>query len=362
MILALTTNSLVDKLGIYAGIAAIPGIALLALLLFTQAREVTRLREWAAAASEREAELQSRIARQASVAPRAAAPLPGATAGQTAAGQTPRPAAPTPQRPNAVPGAPAAAPATAGAAAAGSAATAAGAATGVQAPPRPAAPTGAPSATTAPGVRPAAARTATPLRQTSSARAAGGRMDSPPPLGPMKVSSSRGLPARGIALIAVAAVALVLIVILIASHLGGSSKSPASTEAVTTPLTTSSGATAPTHHHHTTTTPTTAATVPRAGVSVAVLNGTATAGLARQVSTQVVQAGFKAGPTANAATQQVAQTQVAYSSGQRNAAAEVAKTLGVSSAEVVPIDAATRALAPAADVVVIVGADHANAH
>src|SRR5262249_28486092 len=44
---------------------AIPGLAILSLLYFAQAREVKRLREWAGRAPERAQELQERVAEQA---------------------------------------------------------------------------------------------------------------------------------------------------------------------------------------------------------------------------------------------------------------------------------------------------------
>jgi ABC-type molybdate transport system substrate-binding protein len=102
-------------------------------------------------------------------------------------------------------------------------------------------------------------------------------------------------------------------------------------------------------------------------VSVAVLNGTATAGLAAKVMTQLAQSGYKQGtnPT-NAANQTHATTVVAYMAGHRADALQVAKSLKLSSAAVQPIDAGTQALAcpqPTScgvDVVVTVGQDLAG--
>ena len=48
---------LIDTIGDYAGLASFIGLAVLALLFFAQARDVRRLREWAGAAPERDAEL-----------------------------------------------------------------------------------------------------------------------------------------------------------------------------------------------------------------------------------------------------------------------------------------------------------------
>src|SRR5829696_7205241 len=68
-ILAFVGESLIEKYGAYAGFAAIPGLALLALLYFAQAREVKRLREWAGRGPERAQELQERVAAQAAAPP-----------------------------------------------------------------------------------------------------------------------------------------------------------------------------------------------------------------------------------------------------------------------------------------------------
>ncbi|MET0810438.1 MAG: hypothetical protein ABWY65_04910, partial [Thermoleophilaceae bacterium] len=44
---------IVQEIGSYAGIASVVGVALLAALYFSQARDVKRLREWAGRAPER---------------------------------------------------------------------------------------------------------------------------------------------------------------------------------------------------------------------------------------------------------------------------------------------------------------------
>ena len=46
----------IEQIGSYAGLAAFLGLAVLALLCFTQARDIRRLREWAGSAPERDAE------------------------------------------------------------------------------------------------------------------------------------------------------------------------------------------------------------------------------------------------------------------------------------------------------------------
>nr|MDQ6914698.1 hypothetical protein [Actinomycetota bacterium] len=59
---ALSISGELQKIGAIAGLAAIPGLAILALLYFGQAREVKRLREWAGRAPERAHEQQERVA------------------------------------------------------------------------------------------------------------------------------------------------------------------------------------------------------------------------------------------------------------------------------------------------------------
>src|SRR5205809_3729343 len=61
---ALSISGPLTDIGAVAGLVAIPGLAILALLYFAQAREVKRLREWAGRAPERAAELQERVAGQ----------------------------------------------------------------------------------------------------------------------------------------------------------------------------------------------------------------------------------------------------------------------------------------------------------
>jgi LytR cell envelope-related transcriptional attenuator len=53
---------LVERVGAYVGLAAFLGLAVLALLYFSQARDVKRLREWAGRAPERSVELADRAA------------------------------------------------------------------------------------------------------------------------------------------------------------------------------------------------------------------------------------------------------------------------------------------------------------
>ncbi|MGA8365114.1 MAG: hypothetical protein WB709_11420, partial [Solirubrobacteraceae bacterium] len=55
-LLALSLSSSFTQIGAIAAFAALVGIAVLSLLVFTQARELKRLREWAGRAPERSAE------------------------------------------------------------------------------------------------------------------------------------------------------------------------------------------------------------------------------------------------------------------------------------------------------------------
>src|SRR5437763_10368499 len=57
---------LIQEIGSYAGLAAVPGLAVLSALYFSSARDVRRLREWAGRAPERAAEqaMGGRVAAQ----------------------------------------------------------------------------------------------------------------------------------------------------------------------------------------------------------------------------------------------------------------------------------------------------------
>ncbi|MEA2423110.1 MAG: hypothetical protein QOF55_2209 [Thermoleophilaceae bacterium] len=78
---------LIEQIGSYAGLAAIPGLAVLSALYFSQARDVKRLRDWAGRAPERSAEqaMGGRVVAQpqtqaqpAGVQPAKPPPVPGA--------------------------------------------------------------------------------------------------------------------------------------------------------------------------------------------------------------------------------------------------------------------------------------------
>ncbi|HEX7610142.1 MAG TPA: hypothetical protein VF380_05675, partial [Solirubrobacteraceae bacterium] len=76
--LALSLSSTFTQIGAIAAFAALLGIAILSLLVFSQAREIKRLREWAGRAPERAVDLEQRVS--AAAADRAQ----GAQSGQMA--------------------------------------------------------------------------------------------------------------------------------------------------------------------------------------------------------------------------------------------------------------------------------------
>jgi len=101
-------------------------------------------------------------------------------------------------------------------------------------------------------------------------------------------------------------------------------------------------------------------------VTVAVLNGTATTGLAHRISVRLAAAGYKDGSVATATDQTRTATVVAYLPGHRSDAMRVAGTLRLRPASVQPIDPGTQAVAcppPSActaSVVATVGSDLAS--
>ena len=81
VLFALSFQGQVEKYGVYVGIAAFFGLAVLSLLYFSQARELKRLREWAGRAPERAHELEQRVVAQATATVARRTPsMPGAPA------------------------------------------------------------------------------------------------------------------------------------------------------------------------------------------------------------------------------------------------------------------------------------------
>jgi hypothetical protein len=98
--------------------------------------------------------------------------------------------------------------------------------------------------------------------------------------------------------------------------------------------------------------------ITRGEVTVAVLNGTTTTGLARAAGNRIQSSGYKLGVVTNAADQQRSATIVSYTPGHRAEALDVARIIKVGADAVQPIDQSTQVVAgQEAFVVVTVGAD-----
>jgi hypothetical protein len=378
---ALSISNEVEKFGAYAGFAAVLGLAVLALLYFASAREVKRLREWADRAPERVADLEARVGEMAR--DRAVAPQPVGQAAAAKQGAKPATAA----------AAAAAKPEVAGAAPNGAAEPAEKAEGEEQAKDAKPAPDDGKAAEgdekpavfdvteAAPGdltevKKPAKGKKAQAGDQTLVSPGAGRalRQDRPSarprPQAPVRPSTARlmesarasnaqrvagappaaakppraGLGRTTIALIG-GGVAVLLVLALVVTGVigGGGGDKPAAKNRVvpsTNSDTTAGGA-----------------TVDRANTTVAVLNGTTIAGLASGVATQITDGGFKRGEVRNALDNTRAATIVEYTSGNKPAAVEVAKTIDVGTDVVQPVPEGTRLLAPTAQVIVTVGAD-----
>jgi predicted component of type VI protein secretion system len=93
-------------------------------------------------------------------------------------------------------------------------------------------------------------------------------------------------------------------------------------------------------------------------VTVAVFNGTTRAGLAGGVSAKLAGDGYSKGAIANAAGQST--TTVGYGTGERAAALEVARSLGLPASDVAPMTSTAAGAAAGAQVAVTLGADYAG--
>jgi LytR cell envelope-related transcriptional attenuator len=411
---AISVHHFVSTVGDYAGVASIIGLALLVLLFFSQARETANLRDRAEESDEHIRQLETQLAyasrnvSQPTPAPapapagvhrRAPAPAP-ATIGAAAAGAAVASRAAGPPLP-AIPAAPAGvgAPALSSATrlipaggedaisiratgagavagtAAGTAAAAEGsdAGAGVVAPPEPPpspppstaaggangggssrAAAGAAAATAGAAAAGGAAGSGKPPRQPAPPRPAGarspqsGRRPAPEPQRPSR--------ARGAALIAVAVLAVAgIVVALLVLTSGGTSSSQSSSA--------SQLSNAPTGKHHRSAH---GAAVKPSAVMVDVLNGTATANLAHDITEKLAGHGYKTGTPATATDQTQTATTVGYLHGHRAAALLVANSLDLGKASVQPVAAANEAVACpqtsscTAQVIVTVGADLAS--
>ncbi|MEA2348434.1 MAG: hypothetical protein QOG62_2221 [Thermoleophilaceae bacterium] len=297
----------IQQIGAYAGFAAVIGLAVLAALYFSQAREVRRLRE-------------EGFAEAGSTAP----PPPGQAAQRL---QT--------QRPGAAP-------------------VAATAATAVQAPLAPGQkpPVQPPPPSTqvpAPGAQTPAARPPVPRPPV--------RPPARQPAGPQRMREPQSQPwyqaiqPRFLVLIVAGIVIVGGALIVGISSLGGSSPKDVPFGIVTE----GTGAAKP--DKSATSTSTEAAPLDPAQITVAVLNGTSVPGLAASIGDTVKAAGFKLGNIDNAPTQAANESAVLYAAGNEPAAQAVAKELDI--AQVGQIDAGTQTQAGNAQVVVVVGPDQA---
>jgi hypothetical protein len=398
---ALSVHSFVDKVGGYAGLAAVVAVALLVIMFFVNARETSALRHRAAEAEERLYRLEY-YAEQVNRNAAAQAAPPAAT--ETAAPPATAGAAPVP------------APAPAAAAAAGAAKTGLPfAPVGVGAPalasatrliPLPeVAPSGRAAAAAAPAassivLQPTEAVPALtngddngaelPVAPPPSTVAAGGppatetadaedlvpapppRLTrTPPPVAPRRNYGRDGKGSRvGKGSFAVAALLLAIIIaaaVLVISRHNNSNSTPTANR---------------THHHRThhkasgakhskttnspTATKTKTVRVNPSTVTVAVLNGTSTDNLAADVLGKLTTAGFVGGQTGNNPDQTETATTIGYLPGKRNQALAVASALKLQQTDVKPVPTDSRAVVCSTpttcpeQVVVVVGADLAS--
>jgi LytR cell envelope-related transcriptional attenuator len=361
--LALSVHHFVSSVGAEAGFAAIIGLAILVLLYFAQARETANLREQAYESAQRVAQLEARLTSLARQQPAVAARPASVAASRGAA----------PARAPAFAGAAAFAPA----APAGVAAPALSAATKLIpstpiAPPEPepelaeaeAQPSdltelgGLPPATVAggngngvsspPRVSPPPRVTPPPARAGRAAQVGRRPVTPPPRLSGPPPRRRTGL-RIAIAVVAALVVAGIVVVLLKATSSGGSPSS--STNASVT-----NNATTPARRKR-------AVALSPSAVTVAVLNGTASNGLAGRISNQLTGAGYKQGRVATASDQTRTATIVAYLPGDKRDALAVAQSLKLGPASVQPIDPSTQAVACpgsttcTSQVVVTVGTD-----
>ena len=377
----------IQEVGSYAGFAAVVGLAVLAALYFSQARDVRRLREWAGRAPERAVEQTMPPEQAAQEATRpapsgAVRPIPAAkpasaaakpaAPGQPAAAEKPaekpaaaaaagaKPATATPavdkpaEKPGAAPPVPATAAAAAKATGAGPAPATPAGAPAKDKPPAPVKPgdggppvpaTGGPTPPKPP-VRPPTpppvvpARPAPPVRSPAAAATHQSTAVLPASAARLRDSGRRGgtgrdgLGARYIALIVAGVIVVGGAVAFGISQLGGDDGGGTSGD---------SAEQAP------------EAPVNPSTVTVSVLNGTTVPGLAAQIGDEVESQGFQRGNVANALDQQRTTSAVLYTEGADQEARLVARRLGI--ADVEPADPDSQALGGTASVVVIVGAD-----
>jgi hypothetical protein len=358
---AFSVHHFISSVGADAGFAAIIGLAILVLLYFAQARETASLRAHAYQTGEHVQQLELQLAQlsRAPVAPVVAsrpapapAPAPAGIAGFAAA-----PAMAVPTAPAGV-GAPALTAATRLIPAMSEAALLAGATTGgAAALPSSFAPVRAASSNTAVVTAPPPATTAGGANGVA-ARPPGvgtGRPAGPPPRRPAPGPRRRSGATRGflVAFGLLGVVAVVAVLIVVTSSGNGTASKTASTAARTSNAPRSRRRARP-------------AALKPSTVTVAVLNGTATANLAHTIALRLGAAGYKQGTIATASDQTETATVVGYLPGHRKDALAVAASLKLGSASVQPVDQSNQAVACpppgscTANVVVTVGSDLAS--
>ena len=314
----------IEQIGSYAGFAAVLGLAVLSALYFSQARDVKRLREWAGRAPERDAEARARVAAATAAGQQrqtgAAQPAPGAGVAQPAATNSGG------GNSGGATAAPAKAPAVAGAATASKAPAVGGTA----------------AAATGAGATGAAA-TGTPRPNGPGGSRPSGATSILTPQDAPREPWYRRIAPRYIALIVAGVlvvgggIAVGAIQLLSGDDSGSSGGQPA--EQATN---TERSATAP---------------IRPGDVSVAVLNATPVQGLANQFGDRAQAEGFKKDNVGNApGSQQRAESVVLFAPGKEREARFVRRRFNVSNIE--PVDPESRALAPQADVILVVGADN----
>ena len=296
---------LIQEIGSYAGLAAIPGLAILSALLFSQARDVRRLREWAGRAPERAAQPSRVVARPTAQPGTQAAPQPVRTGAAAAA---------------------------AGAAQGGGTATAS--------PPRTGTPPG------AGGPKPIAPRipAGTAAGQTSILGPSG-----EPPRDPWYRRLAARLPApRYLAIILVGIAVVGGGVAFGITQLSGDDDGGGS----------SAGKAEPRDGAKRSKAESKPAPVEPADVSVTVLNGTVVTGLAHNIGSRLSSAGYKLENQLTATEGGVAESVVLFKPGANREAQLVAKELDISQIE--PADSNATAQGGNAEVIVLVGADLAD--
>ena len=313
-----------EKIGLYVGILAFFGIALVIPLYVSQHRDIRRLRTWMLItpeleAAEREAADAARLAEAVAEAPPRAAPeRPAEPAPAVPPGAPPPSAEPKPSEPPAVPGlgGPAKAPAP------GS--------------------TSVPDATPTRGVTPVPGSTPprplTPAERIALDRPATARLTAerpavaaPPENGGVRRFIRRPSE-RGLFAIVAGVLVLSIVVVFVVLQSGEEGSQP---ERGARP----------------------SAVVPEE-VEVAVLNGTAVPGLATRVGDDVKAGDFTLGRVTNSESP-FDKTTVMFEPGSEDEGQAVARELGLQ-AQVVPMDEDTRALVDGAPVAVIAGADRAE--